>query len=161
MKGFFGILNLNNANFKEVCIGVELIDIIGSGGYSEDCNLIFTGISCSGSLESAPISGLDGGVGGWNDPFGGDPGSVGSSGSCPPGYTQGTFGGCVRQCNLGFEDFGEGVCVRVDCDTKKEDLQSAFPNGNSINLDKLAQVLNEFGKDFGIDSGSDFVMNFA
>ena len=39
-----------------------------------------------------------------------------------------------------------------DCDTTKEDLKKAFPNLSDANATKLAQVLNDKGKDFGIDT---------
>ncbi len=39
-----------------------------------------------------------------------------------------------------------------DCDTSKEDLKKVFPNASDDNMKLLAKVINDYGKDFGIDS---------
>lgn len=39
-----------------------------------------------------------------------------------------------------------------DCDTSKEDLKKVFPNAGDTTLSTLAHVINEKGKDFGIDT---------
>lgn len=39
-----------------------------------------------------------------------------------------------------------------DCNTSKADLKKAFPNISDSNAQKLADVLNNIGKDFGIDT---------
>ncbi len=39
-----------------------------------------------------------------------------------------------------------------DCNTSKDDLMELFPNGNEADLQILADVLNDYGADFGIDT---------
>lgn len=39
-----------------------------------------------------------------------------------------------------------------DCDTSKEDLKKIFPNASDSDMELLASVINDKGKDFGIDN---------
>lgn len=51
------------------------------------------------------------------------------------------------------DDGDVGVIIDADdCNTSKEDLKKVFPNASDDNLELLAKVINDKGKDFGIDS---------
>jgi putative chitinase len=39
-----------------------------------------------------------------------------------------------------------------DCDTSKEDLKKIFPSASDSDMELLASVINDKGKDFGIDN---------
>lgn len=56
----------------------------------------------------------------------------------------------IDPCNDG--DVGVILSDEDDCDTSKEDLKKVFPNASDDNLKLLAKVINDKGKDFGIDS---------
>ena len=56
---------------------------------------------------------------------------------CPDGKVEDSIGNCVDD---------------EDCDTSKEDLKKVFPNMSDTNASTLASVINDKGKDFGIDS---------
>ncbi|MCF6295456.1 MAG: hypothetical protein L3J25_07180 [Flavobacteriaceae bacterium] len=45
--------------------------------------------------------------------------------------------------------------TKNDCDTSKEDLKKVFPNMPDTNAELLASIINDKGKDFGIDSDED------
>jgi putative chitinase len=48
-----------------------------------------------------------------------------------------------------------GVLVPIEddeCKTSKDELKKIFPNASDVVLEKLAYVLNNFGKDFGLNS---------
>ena len=46
---------------------------------------------------------------------------------------------------------GEGQ-DSTDCNTSKEDLKLMFPNANDANMELLAFMINNYGKDFGINT---------
>ncbi len=91
-------------------------------------------------------------------------------GKCPPGYTKDPkTGECIALCSGGkvydattktckcphgkVED-DDGNCVEEDddCDTSKEDLKKVFPNMTNSDAELLAKLINDKGKDFGINS---------
>jgi putative chitinase len=93
------------------------------------------------------------------------------NGDCPPGFTKNSEGICVAICTNDktynaatkkcecpddkVED-SNGNCVEDDdCDTSKEDLKKVFPNLSDSDAALLASVINDKGKDFGIDSRED------
>jgi len=88
-------------------------------------------------------------------------------GNCPPGYTRDPVTDeCVSICNGGkaynettkecvcpdgkVED-DNGNCVKK-CETSKEDLKKVFPNTSVPILQEIADAINKYGKDFGIDT---------
>lgn len=86
---------------------------------------------------------------------------------CPEGYTKNPeTGECDPICNggkkyntttkkcecpEGQKEDDSGNCVD-DCDTSKEDLKKIFPNLSDSNAELLASVINQKGRDFGIDT---------
>lgn len=88
-------------------------------------------------------------------------------GECPDGYVKNlTTGDCNPICSGGkiyntttkkcecpegkVED-SNGNCVD-DCDTSKEDLKKVFPSASDSKLKEIADAINTYGKDFGIDN---------
>ncbi len=70
---------------------------------------------------------------------------------CPEGSGKVMIDGvCV--CPTGYTEDDNGKCILDDCDTSKEDLKKIFPNASDSNLATLAAVINEKGKDFGINT---------
>ena len=55
--------------------------------------------------------------------------------NCPPGTVEDSNGDCVDKC-----------------ETTVADLQQMFPNASSAKMQKLSAVINNYGKDFGIDT---------
>jgi putative chitinase len=47
---------------------------------------------------------------------------------------------------------GVAESVNDPCKTSKEDLKKVFPNTSDSKLQEIAEALNEYGKDFGIDT---------
>ena len=70
-------------------------------------------------------------------------------GDCKGGKIKDASGNCV--CPQGKEENSFGNCV-TPCDTSKEDLKKVFPNANDIVLQDMANAINKYGKDFGIDT---------
>ena len=68
---------------------------------------------------------------------------------CKGGKIKDASGNCV--CPQGKEENSFGNCV-TPCDTSKEDLKKVFPNANDIVLQDMANAINKYGKDFGIDT---------
>ncbi|WP_462253635.1 glycoside hydrolase family 19 protein [Ekhidna sp.] len=60
--------------------------------------------------------------------------------------------GVLNPCDKGFIKDSKGKCVREDCKTSKEDLKKAFPNASDATLKSLAEKLNKYAKDFGINT---------
>ncbi|ARV05944.1 hypothetical protein BTO04_04175 [Polaribacter sp. SA4-10] len=91
-------------------------------------------------------------------------------GKCPEGYKKNpTTGKCdsicsggkiydtaTKECNCpeGKKEDENGNCVD-DCDTSKEDLKKVFPNMPDSKAETLAKIINDKGRDFGIDSDED------
>ena len=55
------------------------------------------------------------------------------------------------ECPLGQVKNSKNECV-TPCDTKKEDLKKVFPNTDDSKLQEIADAINKYGKDFGIDT---------
>lgn len=55
--------------------------------------------------------------------------------SCPKGKTEDDKGNCVDDCN-----------------TSKEDLKKVFPSATDDRLKEIADAINKYGRDFGIDN---------
>lgn len=55
------------------------------------------------------------------------------------------------KCPTGQVLNSNNECV-TPCDTKKEDLKKVFPNTSDDNLQEIADAINTYGKDFGIDT---------
>ena len=83
---------------------------------------------------------------------------------CPKGQAKDVNDKCVEcaqkdddgvcvPCSSAEKRNSKGVCEK-DCDTSKEDLKKAFSSISDANASKLSDVLNEKGKDFGIDTDS-------
>lgn len=115
-------------------------------------------------------SGLSGSSGGDND----SPGTLVSTpidpdekNKCPEGYIKNpTTGKCdpicnggktyntttkICECPEGKKDDGNGNCVD-DCDTTKKDLKKIYPSTSDTKLQKIADAINTYGRDFGIDN---------
>ncbi len=62
----------------------------------------------------------------------------------------------TKKCNCpeGKKEDDNGNCVD-DCDTSKEDLKKVFPNMSDSKAETLAKIINDKGRDFGIDSNED------
>lgn len=89
------------------------------------------------------------------------------NGECPEGYVLNTTTGkcdpiCTGgkiynttteecECPDGKVEDENGNCVD-DCNTSKEDLKKVFPNISDSNASTLANVINNKGRDFGIDT---------
>jgi putative chitinase len=87
---------------------------------------------------------------------------------CNDGFEKDNEGNCVTKCINGkvrnsttnececpngkVED-ANGNCVdNDDCNTSKEDLKKVFTNASDTTLSTLAHIINEKGKDFGINT---------
>ncbi|WP_347175206.1 glycoside hydrolase family 19 protein [Polaribacter uvawellassae] len=57
----------------------------------------------------------------------------------------------VCECPTGYTEDSNGKCV-VKCETTEDDLKKVFPNTNSTKLKEIADIINKYGKDFGIDN---------
>jgi putative chitinase len=55
------------------------------------------------------------------------------------------------ECPVGQVKNSKNECV-TPCDTKKEDLKKVFPNTDDSKLQEIADAINKYGKDFGIDT---------
>lgn len=89
------------------------------------------------------------------------------NGKCPEGYVKNTTTGkcdpickggkvydtTTKTCNCpeGKKDDGNGNCVD-DCDTTKEDLKKIYPSTSEAKLKEIADAINTYGRDFGIDN---------
>ncbi|MEL7148817.1 MAG: hypothetical protein AAFO69_20755 [Bacteroidota bacterium] len=72
---------------------------------------------------------------------------------CPFGYeaVEGEEG-CFKKCPPGHTRDADGVCVGdFDCNVTSQRIKDAFPEASDATADTLARLLNEYGKDFGID----------
>jgi putative chitinase len=99
---------------------------------------------------------MNGGGGGdpnpvlWDPGDGFPPGGGNNNNSCPLGKVKDeNTGKCV--CPEGKKENSDGDCV-TPCDTSKEDLKKVFPNTSDDKLQKIADAINKYGKDFGIDT---------
>ena len=62
----------------------------------------------------------------------------------------------LDECPIDYIKDANGNCIEDnDCDTSKEDLKKIFPNISDANASTLASIINDKGKDFGIDSDED------
>lgn len=110
----------------------------------------------------------DGGPPG-DDGSSGDGGSTGGGGGCGPWVVikdeQGNIIGMTNGCDVYYFPRPAGRLVNPcgggnvvvapqtePCKTSKEDLKAMFPNASNTNMQILADVINQYGKDFGIDS---------
>ncbi|CAL2092518.1 glycoside hydrolase family 19 protein [Tenacibaculum sp. 190524A05c] len=59
----------------------------------------------------------------------------------------------TKKCNCpdGKKEDSNGNCVD-DCDTTKKDLKKIFPDATDSNLEKIANHINTYGREFGIDN---------
>jgi len=112
---------------------------------------------CGTESWGTPESGSSAPGGGSGSASGSTAPSVDTSISLPPempteckgGKIKDTSGNCV--CPQGKEENSFGNCV-TPCDTSKDDLKKLFPNANDIVLQDIANAINKYGKDFGIDT---------
>lgn len=96
----------------------------------------------------APPSGSTGGTPpAGTSPSGGPPngGNGGGGGNTPSGGIGGSNGNDTQEC--GDTPFDED-----DCNTSAEDLKKLFPMISDADALTLASVINQYGKDFGIDT---------
>lgn len=103
---------------------------------------------------------------------GGGPGPGSGSGLCPHPYLDGIYIDCdqLMTCPIGYEPWeGEclpvcpnegwardeqGICYRLeeDCDILLEDFKKAFPNASDADAQKIVEYLNNYGKQFGVET---------
>ena len=57
----------------------------------------------------------------------------------------------VNDCPSGQSPNKDGECVG-DCDTSGDDLKKVFPNTSDTKLTEIANIINKYDQDFGIDS---------
>ncbi len=55
-------------------------------------------------------------------------------------------------CPLGYMEDENGNCIENDCNTTQEDLKKVFPTASDNKLKEIADAINKYGKDFGIDT---------
>ncbi len=58
---------------------------------------------------------------------------------------------CITSSDGGIGILPGGKTL-IDCDTSKEDLKKIFPNASDADMQTLATAINDYGKDFGIDT---------
>ncbi|MEN8125830.1 MAG: hypothetical protein ABFR32_11960, partial [Bacteroidota bacterium] len=56
-----------------------------------------------------------------------------------------------EDCDTGQTKNEDGICVD-DCDTSKDDLKKVFPNTFDSILEEIADALNTYAQDFGLDT---------
>ncbi|MEN8125893.1 MAG: glycoside hydrolase family 19 protein, partial [Bacteroidota bacterium] len=56
-----------------------------------------------------------------------------------------------EDCDTGQTKNEDGICVD-DCDTSKDDLKKVFPNTADVKLTEIADAINKYAHDFGIDT---------
>jgi putative chitinase len=66
-------------------------------------------------------------------------------------YMVTTYEDLYDECPVGQVKNSKNECV-TPCDTKKEDLKKVFPNTDDSKLQEIADAINKYGKDFGIDT---------
>ena len=145
------------------CTDVEIEGIL----YGHKCSLAYSNTVCRPDIpELAPD---DYGVSGGGDGEDGG-GSADASNLCPHPELEGQWVSCDQyDCPYGYEAVpGQEGCQKVcpaghirdeygtcvgdfDCNTTSQRLKDAFPEISDANADTLAQLLNEYAKDFGID----------
>ncbi len=116
-------------------------ELVGAGN-EEDPEHMWVLKSTTCSLGGSASSGGDSG-GGSSGPGGGLSGS--NEASNGPGKN-GNISSPINQDGSGVVD---------DCNTSKEDLKKIFPKITDADAKLLASVINDKGKDFGIDSDED------
>ncbi len=131
-----------NHSYGEVCQG----DADQQPGYIEFCNSVY--YDTAPMIDAGPSPGGGGGI----------------SGGVGDGYVI-TNPRANEPCESseGVGIVSDEGCVKVkeneededDCNTSKKDLKKVFPNMSDTNAKLLASVINDKGKDFGIDSDED------
>ena len=146
------------------CTDVEIEGIL----YGHKCSLAYSNTVCRPDIpELAPD---DYGVSGGGDDGEDGGGSADASNLCPHPELEGQWvscdqydcpygyeavpgqEGCQKVCPAGHTRDEYGTCVGdFDCNTTSQRLKDAFPEISDANADTLADLLNEYAKDFGID----------
>ena len=134
------------------------------GGFCSGSIRIIDFSNCDNGTLSGPSNGLpiDGSTDGNLSSGGGGaaPGGTGSTAtspvdiqdeSCPPGSGKIKVND-VCQCPTGKVENKEGKCIDDDCNTTKDDLKKIFTTASDSKLTEIADAINTYGKDFGIDN---------
>ena len=127
-------------------------DSIGGGGGGSGSGSGSSGGGTGGSGSGSGGGGYGGGSGSGTGGggYGGGSGGGGSSGGGNGSGTGNTGGTGTSNNPCGEVPFSDD-----DCDTSKEDLKKVFPNMSDADAELLASIINDKGKDFGIDSDED------